>query len=605
MSNIEKRLSAAARAISGNKYAAVRMRANENNTELNNSKIINLPNFDEKPKEEIVILLRGETDLASLALKHHSGKIHKSLRPNSPEAAVIFDALERTRLEIIGSNQFAGVKNNLEKRLENYCKDKGYDKLSENDIPPFADILSLMLRQQTLGVKPPKIVAKLVEAWQIRLNIMAGKLLSDLPEYVDNQAKYAGLVNKIITNIATKLAQETDTENNSSDEPTNGNENPDDENQDNQQEGDGNQDQEEEQTKSGQGEDEQDYNSFALSDEVAPIDAEALMTDLPQQPSNAISAKINYNDLLNSKEYHVFSREFDEVIDAEKLTTPEEIARLRAMLDMKLVSLHSVTGKLSSRLQKLLMAKQARNFEYDLDDGVIDNARLSRVIINPNYGYIYKAEKETDFRDTIVSLLIDNSGSMRGRPITVAASVADILSRTLEKCGVKVEILGFTTCDWKGGKTRKKWLEMGRTPNPGRLNDIRHIIYKSANTNWQKARKNIGIMLKEGILKENIDGEAILWAHNRLLARPEQRRILMVISDGAPVDDSTLSSNNGGYLERNLLTVIKTIEDNSNVELIAIGIGHDVTRYYKRAVTISDVSQLADVMAKELVRVFS
>jgi cobaltochelatase CobT len=343
--------------------------------------------------------------------------------------------------------------------------------------------------------------------------------------------------------------------------------------------------------------------SGVTSDDAPPPDAaRQVWHDAPAQPSNIRPP--DFEALLTAG-YHSFTTQFDEVIEADKLASPEELARLRQLLDQKLVHLHSVTGKLASRLQRLLLARQARIFEYEMEEGLLDARKLSHVIIRPDYRNIYKQEKETDFRDTVVTLLIDNSGSMRGRPVTVAALCADILARTLERCGVRVEILGFTTRDWKGGRGRKLWLERDRPVNPGRLNDLRHIVYKSADQRWQKARRNIGLMLKDGILKENIDGEAIVWAHGRLLARPEQRRILMIISDGAPVDDSTLSSNNGGYLDRHLRQVIHAIENNSDVELLAIGIGHDVTRYYKRAVTISDVSRLGDVMAKELVKLFS
>ncbi len=359
--------------------------------------------------------------------------------------------------------------------------------------------------------------------------------------------------------------------------------------------------QSEPETLSGSGETETMFTGVTSTD-APPNAAEQIQYDAPAQPSNIRPP--DFNAVLNAG-YHAFTTQFDEIIEADKLATTEEMVRLRQLLDQKLIHLHSVTGKLANRLQRLLLARQARIFEYEMEEGILDGRRLSNIIINPAYQNIYKQEKETDFRDTVVSLLIDNSGSMRGRPITVAALCADILARTLERCGVRVEILGFTTRDWKGGQSRKLWLERERPVNPGRLNDLRHIIYKSADQRWQKARRSIGLMLKDGILKENIDGEAIVWAHSRLLARPEQRRILMVISDGAPVDDSTLSSNNGSYLDRHLWQVINAIETNSDVELLAIGIGHDVTRYYKRAVTISDVNQLGDVMAKELVKLFS
>jgi cobaltochelatase CobT len=312
-------------------------------------------------------------------------------------------------------------------------------------------------------------------------------------------------------------------------------------------------------------------------------------------------------DLRNDRSeppYKSFTSEFDETVEADKLCDPQELARLRAHLDQQLSHLQGVITRLANRLQRRLLAKQTRAWDFDIEEGILDTARLSRVVVNPVYPLSYKRERETEFRDTVVSLLIDNSGSMRGRPITVAAMSADILARTLERCSVKVEILGFTTRAWKGGQSREKWLGAGKTPNPGRLNDLRHIIYKSADAPWRRARKSLGLMLREGILKENIDGEALLWAHSRLIGRTEQRRILMVISDGAPVDDSTLSVNPGNYLERHLRDVIRWIEGCSPVELVAIGIGHDVTRYYSRAVTIVDAEQLGGTMLEKLAELF-
>ncbi|MEQ1705755.1 MAG: hypothetical protein ABL867_07275, partial [Rickettsiales bacterium] len=303
--------------------------------------------------------------------------------------------------------------------------------------------------------------------------------------------------------------------------------------------------------------------------------------------------------------YHAYTKNFDEIITANQLATLTELESLRSQLDQKLMQFQTVTARLANRLQRLLLGKQARTWLFDEDDGMIDSRKLSRVITQPDYDQVYKREKDTDFRDTVVTLLIDNSGSMRGRPITIAALSADIISRTLDRCGVKVEILGFTTKEWKGGLAYKNWVNEGKPAHPGRLNDLRHIIYKPADVSWRKSRKNIGLMLKDGLLKENIDGEAILWACDRLLARPEQRRILMVISDGAPVDDSTLSSNNGGYLDAHLREVIAKVENKLPIELVAIGIGHDVTRYYKRAVTISEIDKLGETMTEQLVSLFS
>ncbi|HEU5047824.1 MAG TPA: hypothetical protein VFT64_08280 [Rickettsiales bacterium] len=579
-SNLTKRLESAARALAKKPAITVKLRGNDHPADLNESEIITLPGGGD------LSVLRGEADLAALSLRYHNPKVHASMRPSLANAGVIFDALERTRIEILGSQHWQGVRANLASRLETHCR-----------MADVSDVLALMLREKVLGLKPPGMMAEAVAGWSKRLDARVGKLLEALAQHTGNQKEYAATVNTILKALELAGKQEGKSE------PT----------QDQNAEQDAapsqaptpQEESEEESTGaesiSSAGAGQESFTTASASAEMPPDDAQQVEYDAPSYPSNALHP--DFYSLINEG-YHQYTTQFDEIVDADKLATPEEIVRLRGQLDQKLSAFHSVTSKLAARLQRLLLAKQARIFEYDLDEGLIDGKRLANLIINPEYQHIYRREKETDFRDTIVTLLIDNSGSMRGRPITVAALCADILARTLERCGVKVEILGFTTRDWKGGQSRKSWLEHERPINPGRLNDLRHIIYKAADMRWQKARRNMGVMLKDGILKENIDGEAIIWAHQRLMARPEQRRILMVISDGAPVDDSTLSSNNGSYLDRHLWQVINTIEERSDVELLAIGIGHDVTRYYKRAVTISDVSQLGDVMAKELVRLF-
>jgi cobaltochelatase CobT len=586
--NVNKRLEAAARALAKNPKVVIKMRGNEIPPELNENPVITLP----ATEAENLSFLRGEADLAALSLRYHIPKIHYSLRPAAFNSALVFDALERTRIEILGSEHWQGVKANLIQRAQNRLRHKNRSQGEE-----LGDALSLLLREKVLGVKPPQNKAPLVELWRKHLDGKLEEMLSGLVGHLSNQKEYAQTVNHILKVLDLAVRQQ-----NKEEKPQ---ENPDSEETD-QNTAKADEDRQEEteaETVAGTGGSERSIAGMASDDYEPPEDAPVMEYDLPSYPANA--PMNDFDALLHSNTYRAFTTQFDELIDADKLASHEEILRLRFQLDQKLINLHSITSKLAARLQRVLFAKQARTFEYGLEEGIIDNKRLANVIVNPDYEYFYKREKETDFRDTVVTLLIDNSGSMRGRPITVAALCADILARTLERCGVKVEILGFTTRDWKGGQSRKLWLERDRPLNPGRLNDLRHIVYKSADTRWQKARRNIGLMLKDGILKENIDGEAIIWAHGRLLARPEQRRILMVISDGAPVDDSTLSSNNGGYLDQHLLQVIHAIENNSDVELLAIGIGHDVTRYYKRAVTISDVSQLGDVMAKELAKLFS
>jgi len=584
---IQKRLEAATRAIAKRKDIAINFSGDTASPVLGSSEVITLPRIDD------MALLRGDADLSALALRYHNPLIHYNLRPISTNAAIVFDALEQARIEIIGSQNWSGVKQNLNKRLEEYHSKQLYHSTSQ----PVADILALLLRERALGTKPPKKIKAIVDLWRTRLNDSVEKNLDNLPANINDQKQYASLVNNIINELSFEGKEESkgeaSTKSGEADEETPKEQNSGEDNNSKQTE-----------FVSSPETGEESFTSVIKSEDLPPDDAVQLDSPLTAPPVNNISNISDFSELLNSPEYHIFTTHFDEIVEADKLATPEEITRLRALLDQKLIAFHSVTSKLANRLQRLLLAKQSLIYEYEVEEGVIDSKNLSKLVTDPNYSYIYKQEKETNFLDTVVTLLIDNSGSMRGRPITVAAICADILARTLERCGVKVEILGFTTRDWKGGQSRKLWQDAGKPEKSGRLNDLRHIIYKSANMRWQKARKNIGIMLKDGILKENIDGEAIIWAHKRLLARPEQRKILMVISDGAPVDDSTISVNSGNYLSEHLNKVIKIIENYSPVELLAIGIGHDVTRYYKRAVTISDVTQLGDVMAKELVKLF-
>lgn len=581
---LNKRIEATARALAKRPGVSVRWGSNAPLAELNENEIISLPPIADKISKDSLSLLRGEADLAALSLRYHKPAIHAALRPHSQDAAAIFDALERTRVEIIGSENWDGVRENISCRVASRTYD--FDA---------GTMLSLILRESALGAKPPQSLIPVVEKWRKRFNNKLADMLNGLLAHVANQKEYGLTVKHILKTL--ELATVPPDESEKTD-PEAGEE-----------EKDAKQDTEEEQkeetpqTVAGSETVKTKFAGASTSEHQLPDNAEQVQNDSPTQP---INTPINDLDsLLNTNQYHAFTMQFDEIIDAGKLATPEEISRLRYQLNQKLASFHNVTSNLANQLQRLLLAKEATTFEYGMEEGIIDNKRLSYIIVNPDYRYFYKQEKEADFRDTVVTLLIDNSGSMRGRPITVAALCADILARTLERCSVKVEILGFTTRDWKGGQSRKLWLEQERPVNPGRLNDLRHIIYKSADQRWVKARRNIGVMLKDGILKENIDGEAIIWAHQRLIARPEKRRILMVISDGAPVDDSTLSSNNGSYLDRHLWQVINAIENNSDVELLAIGIGHDVTRYYKRAVTISDISQLGDVMGKELAKLFA
>jgi cobaltochelatase CobT len=458
----------------------------------------------------------------------------------------------------------------------------------------------MMVRERLTGSAPPKDARKVVDLWRSWIEERAGADLDQLSRSVENQRDFGRLVHKLLASL--EMADESSSDSDESEDD--GDDRPED--SDSEQDGEGEQDHSGEPIQMEKAESEQSM------DEGASEAADAPAGEFPDETEGADaedSAEGQRPPLGSNEargpEYKAFTTRFDEVIHAEDLCEPEELERLRAYLDKQLQNLSSIVARLANRLQRRLMAQQNRSWEFDLEEGMLDPARLSRVIIDAQQPLSFKRERDMDFRDTVVTLLLDNSGSMRGRPITVAATCADILARTLERCGVKVEILGFTTRAWKGGQSREAWLQAGKPPAPGRLNDLRHIIYKSADAPWRRARKNLGLMMREGLLKENIDGEALDWAHKRLLGRSEQRRILMMISDGAPVDDSTLSVNPGNYLERHLRGIIEEIETRSPIELIAIGIGHDVTRYYRRAVTIVDAEELGGAMTEKLAELFS
>ena len=542
--------------------------------------------------------IRGLADQMALRLAHHDEAAHARLRPRSAEGAAAFEAIEQARTDAIGANALGGVRANLAAMLEDEIERKGLSRADERARPPMADVLNLMVRERLTGAAPPEGAKTVVDRFRADLEARAGKDLDRLAAAIDDQAAFARVARTILRDLDIGEASDAD-------------------------DADGEDGDEDPETGEGEGQDgEQGESESAppervqLSDQESDAaDAETVQVDdvdmtedsdeaadLGESPK---SARPDVKDPGNPEPpYKIFTSAHDEIVEAEELCEPEELERLRAYLDQQLASLSSVVSRLANRLQRRLMAKQNRAWTFDLEEGVLDTSRLTRVVIDPTSPLSYKEEKDTDFRDTVVTLLLDNSGSMRGRPIMVAAVCADILARTLERCGVKVEILGFTTRAWKGGLSRDEWIKQGKPPQPGRLNDLRHIIYKSADQPWRRARRNLGLMMREGLLKENIDGEALLWAHQRLMGRTEQRRIMMVISDGAPVDDSTLSVNSGHYLERHLRQVIGEIEQTSPVELLAIGIGHDVTRYYKRAVTIVDVEQLGGAMTENLAELF-
>jgi len=563
-----------------------------------------LPSPTKALREDQVRHLRGLSDSMALRLKHHDARLHIKQQPASGLARDIYDALEQARVEAIGGNQMAGVADNLDTVIANRCKGDGLESAEEKGDVPLASALALLARERLTGRAVPENAAQSVEMVRDWIDDKAGDDLSSLLDCLEDQDSFGKVARKIIQDLDVETEDGEDVEQ-------------DDDADDNAGEDNSEEDQDEEsgdeESAAGDGEPEpsgEQSEAEGESDETETRDMEMdpsdedMSADDQQEGMTPYRPNMPVSNMPPDFAYRAFTTAHDEIIEAEDLCDPEELARLRAYLDQQLVPLQSAVTKLANRLQRRLQAQQNRSWEFDLEEGLLDTARLTRVVTDPRHALTYKIETETDFRDTVVTLLIDNSGSMRGRPISIAALCADILARTLERCAVKVEILGFTTRAWKGGDSRDAWIEAGKPAHPGRLNDLRHIIYKTADAPWRRTRKNLGLMMREGLLKENIDGEALLWAHNRIIGRPEERRIMMVISDGAPVDDSTLSVNSGSYLERHLRQVIDWIETRSPVELLAIGIGHDVTRYYKRAVTILDAEQLGGAMTEQLAALF-
>ena len=541
-----------------------------------------LPSPPRKPAAEDMTRLRGLSDQLALRLRYHDRRMHRGRIPSGADARKLFEALEQVRVETLGCRRLAGVEHNLATLMEERCQ--GFDANGGRNEAQLGPAVDLLLREK-LGFRPlPAAAASLVDPWREWLGERIGTHLERLGECIDDQDAFAKAAADLIR--ALDLMAD-DSEDDKVDEDETADEAAPDAPEAQESQSDADAAEAGSWEEGAEGED-----RLALADGEDP--AGPTMGER-RWPDNAPPLH---------ESYRVYCTDFDEVVEADSLCDAEELARLRAQLDRQLYRMQGVVSRLANRLQRKLMAKQTRSWDFDLEEGVLDAGRLARVIVNPMHPLTFKMERETDFRDTVVSMLIDNSGSMRGRPITVAAMSADILARTLERCGVKVEILGFTTRAWKGGSTRERWIVDGKPAAPGRLNDLRHIVYKSADQPWRRARKNLGLMLREGLLKENIDGEALLWAHSRLLGRPEQRRILMIISDGAPVDDATLSTNPGNYLERHLRQVIEWIETRSAVELTAIGIGHDVTRYYRRAVTIVDAEELGGAMMRNLSDLF-
>ena len=554
------------------------------------SKNYNFIELDSLKTKEDYIKLRAETDSEALKRKFSNKDIYNKNLPNNSSCRLLYDISEKIRYELLGSKMLKGISKNLKDNYSNKIILNSKDKLKSKEDVKIAEAFELYMIKKFLGIKLNSFSEKKLSFWEKDFKLYLDKHLSYLNKNIENQENYNSKFSAILEEM-----EIFDTDNDNEKEENKENENSDNEqNQDSQDRGQDDREKKEEENQNGMDE-EYDLNEYKMDEQLLDSDSEKESTE------NIINKlKTDINDL----EYKIFTTSFDEIAKAESLETTEEILKLRKNLDQQLTSFQDLIAKLANKLQRQLLAKQNRAWDFDLEEGLLDSSKLPRIIIDPYHSLSFKKEKDLDFKDTVVTLLIDNSGSMRGRPITIAALCADILSRTLERCSVKVEVLGFTTKNWKGGKSREEWNKKGKIKNPGRLNDLRHIIYKSADTHWRQSKKNLGLMLKEGLLKENIDGEAIAWAFNRLKKRREERKILMVISDGAPVDDSTLSVNSGDFLEKNLKKIVKFIEEKSDIEILAIGIGHDVSRYYQKAIKISDVQELGDVMIGQLSGLF-
>lgn len=562
-----------------------------------------LPLPDNKLSPKSIRLVRGCADTQSLHIAHHDTKLHMQKTPKDHKAAQVFAALEQARCEALGYKEMAGVAHNLKAVLEEKCSRAGYEHAQNREQIPLSDALHLMARMSITGEGAPQSGAKAIELWGTWIKDHLKDIdLRDLSPLINDQNKFAETAHKIIQALNMNIDNYDQLSEDPQDDPE--------DNHEQEGENDQNNGEDDEASKDDSVPQDQNDNSAASSDTQQ---TQTTSDDMEGSPTDQSGEDMMDSSFANRPDgyspgaegyYKIYTGAFDEEIEATELADPFELQRLRKMLDKQLYSHQTVITKLANQLQRKVMAQQQRSWRFDLDEGILDPTRLARMIANPNVPLSYKQEKEMPFRDTVVTLLIDNSGSMRGRPIALAAMSADIIARSLERCGVKVEILGFTTRAWKGGKSRELWIGSDKPENPGRLNDIRHIIYKAADAPMRRTHKNIGLMLKEGLLKENIDGEALTWAYNRLSKRGESRKIIMVISDGAPVDDSTLSVNPSNYLERDLMNVIEWIENRSEVELTAIGIGHDVTRYYKNSMCITDAEKLAKALVEQLADLF-
>lgn len=567
--------------------------------------VMRLPQISRRMSRDEVLLARGTADALALQRRYHDDATHSKYAPQGQLAGEIYEAMETARCEAMGARDMPGTAGNIDAKISHDASRKGYAHITEASEAPMPAAAGYLVRHLATGRDLPAGADNIMQLWREHFESKAANTLTNLDEVLSDQTAFARLARQVISDLgyADQLGDDPDNlEDEALDDADDSLEQEEEETPDSDGEDDADEDESDASPESSQ-EDTQDPSQAQVAQEDAGDDdlgeeAEMPEGDAPMEPPEP--QPISDAD----PNYEVYATEFDEEIKAEDLAEAVELERLRAYLDQQLEPLKGAVSRLANKLQRRLQAQQNRSWLFDLDEGILDAGRLARVVANPTTPLSFKMEKDTEFRDTVVTLLLDNSGSMRGRPISIAAICADVLARTLERCSVKVEILGFTTRAWKGGQSREKWLNEGREQAPGRLNDLRHIIYKSADAPWRRSRDNLGLMMKEGLLKENIDGEALEWAHRRITARPEVRKILMVISDGAPVDDSTLSVNPANYLEKHLRDVIEMVEKRKAVELLAIGIGHDVTRYYERAVTITDVEQLAGAMTEQLASLF-